>query len=166
MSMFFVVTATGRFDQSGRYWDEGLTEYSSPIHKTKTEARSMSKKGTDLNKATCPKVQEIGALETHGVRSVTLLVKAMGYQEAYERAKEFCDTWYQKKKTPKSKQVSYKDLPKKQSRSKAREIFEALPRAMARMGAFNKDYEFEYYTEENRRNNGKSRSGRSFKTVS
>jgi len=130
MSMFFAVVCSGKYDPH-HYWDDGITNILRPVHRTKTEALGLSGPDTCLDKSVCPPVQEVSVTEFKGDRQVTLLVKAMGYQQAEERARDFCNTWYKPAKTAKSKQLS------------AKEIFEALPKVIAKGGTM--DYSMDYF---------------------
>ncbi len=172
MSMFFIVVCHGKYDGKDNSWDDGITSFSRPLHRTISEAKGFIRPDTSLNKAECPLVQEINRTDYNGNRQVTLLVKAMGYQQAEERARNFCDIWYRPRKVSKSKQLSRKEIipetPKRQTREKAEMIFSALPRALARMknlpgmGGF----ETEYIGKKDWRKDERPESGRTKQHVS
>ena len=157
MSMFYLVIGHGRYDKDGKNWDDGITRFSRPLHQTKHDARETCGINMNLDKSTCPLVQQVDCTENNGKRQVTLLVKAMGYQHAEDRAKAFCDKTFKPKKMPKSKQIS--------NRKDAFDIFNALPRGIAQANSLFGDYNFEYY-KEGFKNNDRFQSRRSAKSVS
>ena len=114
MSMFYTVYAFGDYEKKSHAWDDGITKYSEPIHQTHTDMeRIIARKGhkqINLDRSTCPDVQEYFYQEKDGKRSIRLAVKAMGYGHALEKAKAYCDNVYKPKHTPRKSQVSAKDL--------------------------------------------------------
>ena len=172
MSMFFMIIGNGKYDRNGNSWDEGVTTFAKPFHRTKAEAIESCGHNVNLDKSTCPLVQEVNKVEQNGRRQVTFLVKAMGYQQAEERVKDFCKAKYKPRKTPRNKQFTAKEYferkpaADKPRNKNAKEIFEALPRAMARMKNSFGGFDFEYLTDENRRTNERLQSGRTGKHVS
>ena len=124
MSMFFIIRCCGQYDKSGKGWDDGITWYSRPRHNSKDEVliflqeEKLSAKPS-LDKRVCPLVQELSRIEHKGKRELFLLIKAMGYQEAEERARKFCNTWFRSRRTPYNQRVSYKEMRDHQQRRKA-----------------------------------------------
>ena len=114
MSMFYTVWAYGDYDKKGNVWDDGINKYSEPVHQTRKDMETIlnkkSSKQINLNKATCPDVQEYFRSEKDGRRHVRLAVKAMGYAHALEKAKAYCDRTFKKKHTNRRNQVSARDL--------------------------------------------------------
>lgn len=113
MSMFYTIYAYGDFDKKNQAWDDGITKYSEPVHQTRKDMEAIISrkphKMINLDKATCPDVQEYLSQEKDGKRHVRLAVKAMGYAHALERAKTYCNKTYKPKRNRK-KQISAKDL--------------------------------------------------------
>ena len=114
MSMFYTIYASGAFDKKGNAWDDGITKYSEPIHQTKRDMEEIVSrkihKMIDLDKATCPDVQEYMTSEKDGKRYIRLAVKAMGYAHALEKAKDYCNKKYKPKHVKKKQKVSAKEM--------------------------------------------------------
>ena len=114
MSMFYTIYASGSFDKKGDSWDDGITKYSEPIHQTKRDMEAIitkkMHKEINLDKATCPDVQEYMHSEKDGKRYIRLAVKAMGYAHALEKAKQYCNAVYKIKHVKRKNKVSARDL--------------------------------------------------------
>ena len=156
MSMFFMIVGHGKYDRNGGNWDEGVTHFAKPFHRTKDEAVECCGKTMNLDKSTCPLVQRVDVVENNGRRQVTLLVKAMGYQQAEDRARVYCKEHFPVKKMARNKQISRNELLEKDKKTRKDgsflDIFNALPRALSKFTD-----KFEYYTKENRDDEFQSR---------
>lgn len=122
MSMFFTIWGHGLFDKEARLWDDGITSIREPKHASRHDidiyVRDLKGiKVPNTDKASCEQVQELGLFEKNGGRSVLMLVKAMGYAEAVERARDFCDKWYKPKQTSKKQAYTRKDMNSDQGRN-------------------------------------------------
>lgn len=100
MSMFFMVNGHGNYSETYG-WDSGI-DLAEPKHSARIDIQEFYPEGycTDfyypvsIDKATCRDVQTMFLNEHGGSREIILLVKAMGYQQAKEKAQEFVDIVY------------------------------------------------------------------------
>ena len=100
MSMFFRVVGFGNY--SNDYgWDDGI-DFNEPVFVTPAEIEATNDLcdgvegcytiNTDRSK--CEDVQTEFLNEHGGSRNITLVVKAMGYAQAAEKAKEWAEVMY------------------------------------------------------------------------
>ena len=129
MSMFYFVEASGIL-KNGKLVN-GLTSYSEPEHMDHAAiidwCNEVAKSGEsydepNLDKASCPEVQVLEKWDSYGARGYSLLVKAMGYGQADERARKFGKTlapdYFRKQEAEKNYQNRVKNFIKE-----GRELF-------------------------------------------